>query len=237
MNDKGEIECINGYHRFSEVACLGYMTKYDVRNYSQRDALALRIAYLVDKTWIRKYVPNGWSSIHGAAKRTGEHRAWGIGKPLLEGMVEKVTRLLKRTYSNDPERLKDLVSTHTLSEAELKWLIYKHKVENLSFVTASEVEINARTDISDEWRPSYLRGTVDQSEDSEALILGRAYLSDIAMNAYVQLTNTLNISKDDSFVGRVLKSIDTLQGESNARAALLIYQAIDSLEIYRAIFR
>jgi len=244
LNEEGmEVSPINGLKSPSDIASLANATKYDLRNYSHKDALALRVAYLADKTWIRDtYDPHCvWSSSHGTAKRTGEHSSWGFGKPQLIGMVDKVTSLLKRKYSENPEKLKELISECSLSESEIERSICRSKERPFLFRTSSESEINARDYVFEEYRPKDLKYWTVKAEqrdnETSALTLGRLYLSDIARRAYSELTGKRDFPKESSFVERVVKSIDTHQSENLAKAAGLVNAAINSMEIYQAIFR
>ena len=239
LDDEGMISSPNGYKSLSNLASLGNMSKYDLRNYSEPDALALRIAYLTDKTWLRNHEPNcEWSSLHGAAKRTGEHKAWGIGKPKLIVLMEKMVSLLKRRYSQAPEKLKELISPNNLSEEEMDKLIQDSKVKTLYFNTTSDEEVNECKSLEGWRKQYYLAQTVNREIDSprRALVLGRLYLSDVARRAYSELTGN-PILEEDSFIERVANSIDAHQARKFVEGESLLRSAVNSMEIYQGIFR
>ena len=237
LNEEGmTVSPFNGLKQLSNLANLARATKYDLRNYSEKDSLALILAYLANKTWIEPSRTPGviWCSTDGAAKRTGRYSWMGIGKPILLGMAEKVASLLKRKYSKNPEKLKDFISVCKLSDNEIDDYIDRSKGRPFYFRTSSKSEVNKCPSLSEDQKDYYLEMTIEESkptytsEGENALQLGRLYLSDIASRAYSELTRS-DFSKQNSFIERVAKSIDSQQLETNLKTESLLSSAANSI--------
>ena len=202
-----EVSEYNGTRSYRNTIRVNELTKYDLRNYSEKDALALRIAYLADKTWHRIYIPYGSSSADGTQKMIGHRFPQVEGKPLLNSMLEKISSLLKRKYSENPEGLKGLISDSDLNKEETDDCIRYHKKQSPFLRTASRFEVDNHLYECAKSR-QYIKPEEEGIGQKEAcaLRLGRLYLSDIAKRAYSELTEDNSFSKENSFVEQVLPS-------------------------------
>jgi hypothetical protein len=215
------------------------MTKYDLRNYSEKDSLALRIAYLADKTWIRDPMPK-WSSLHMSPKQVGRNSG-GERRLMLTGMVERTINVLKNKYQGNPEELKDLVSECSLSEEETNDLIRYSKEYSFGFNTASESEIRKCERIKEKEKDLYVKcDAIRDHKDSPryncALTLGRLYLSDIAMRAYSELSGKEREPKGETFIEKVLKSVTDQDIKNVSKTNDLFLRFVNQYEIYQSIF-